>query len=221
MTPQTTGNRFRIAAAAVLVVAGLASTTHASAEAKKKIKPTCHLVTDATDDAKNAASSKDPSLDITSADIATNATMLTAVIRVAKLSTGVDPQAPLGRVWQIAMAVPGANAGQLVVGVSDGPFGVRDNDGLGGKVRLDTATNSVYVTESLSALATAFHAHILKGKTRITQFIATATAMIQEPAVGGLTTLNLPGGATDSAPTTGVSPSAYVAGAPSCLKVGS
>ena len=220
MTPQTTGNRFRIAALAVLIAAGLVGTAHAS-EAKKRIKPACHLVTDATDDAKNAASAKDPSLDIVSADVATSKTQLTAVIRVAKLTTGVDPQAPLGRVWQISMAVPGANAGQLVVGVSDGPFGVRDNDGIGGKVRLDPATNSVYVTESLSVLASSFHAHIINGKTRISQFIATATAMIQEPAVAGLTTLNLPGGATDNAPTGGVSPSIYVAGTPSCLKVGS
>jgi hypothetical protein len=219
VTPQTTGNRFRIAAAAILVVAGLVGTAHA-ADAKK-IKPTCHLVTDATDDAKNSANANNPSLDITSADIVTSKTQLTAVIRVAKLTTGFDSLAPAGRMWQIQMAVPGANAGQVVAGVSDGPFGARDLDGLGGKVRLDAATNSIYITESLSALASAFHAHIVYGKTRITQFFATSAAMVQEPDVAHLTMLNLPGGGNDTAPTAGVSPSTYLAGTPSCLKVGS
>jgi hypothetical protein len=221
VTPQTTGNRFRIAATAILVVLSLVGSAHASDAKKKKVKPTCHLVTDATDDAKNGANTNNPSLDITSADIVTNKTQLTAVIRVAKLTTGFDSLAPSGRMWQLTMAIPGANAGQVTVGVSDGPFGARDVDGIGGKVRLDAATNSVYVTESLSALAGAFHAHIAYRKTRITQFFATSAAMVQEPDVAHLKMLNLPGGGGDIAPDGGVSPSAYLAGMPSCLKVGS
>jgi hypothetical protein len=218
--------------AAVVLGAGLAaplsavasaagsSDVHAQA-AGKKVKKVCRLVTDATDDAKNAAGSGNPSLDIISADVATNATTLTAVIRVAKLTSGFDPQAPLGRSWQLGMAVPGANAGQLVVGVVDGPFGTRDANGLGGKVTLDPKTNSVIVSESLAKLASSFHAHILRGKTRISQFVAQGTAVVQEPNAGGLTTVIVPGGAADYAPNAGVSAATYLAGAPSCVRVGS
>jgi len=119
------------------------------------------------------------------------------------------------------MAVPGANAGQLAVGVSDGPFGPRDLDGIGGKVRLDAKTNSVYVSYPLSALASGFNAHIINGKTRLSQFFATADAMIQEPDVANLTMLNAVGLATDNAPNFTVSPATYLAGSPSCLRVGS
>ena len=234
MTPQTTGSRFRIVVTCLVLASGLvaplsaiasaASThqaSHTAADGKKKLKPVCHLVTDPTEDAKTAAGVNDPSLDIVSADVATNKKSLTAVIRVAKLTVGSDSQSPFGRYWDFKMAVPGASAGQLVVAVSDGPFGVRDADGLGGKVRLDPATNSIYVTESLKVLAGAFHAHIVFGKTRLTQFAASSAAQIQEPAVEGLAALGDPSGAKDSAPSAGVSPAVYIAGRPSCLKVGS
>jgi len=194
---------------------------HAEATGTTKVKRACHLVTDATDDAKTPANANDPSLDITSADIATNKKSMTAVIRVAKLTSSADSQAPLGRSWQIKMAVPGANAGQLILAVTDGPFGPRDGDGLGGTVKLDPATNSISVTESLKVLATAFHAHIAFGKTRLTQFFAQSAAAVQEPAVEHLSTLDYPAGAKDNAPSFAVSPATYVAGAPSCVKVGS
>lgn len=234
MIPQTAASRCRIAAACLVLASGLvaplsavasASPTHqgsqAGADSKKKPKPVCNLVTDATDDAKSPVGVNDPSLDIISADIATNKTRLTAVIRVAKLTTGTDTQSPSGRYWSVSMAVPGANAGQLVLGVSDGPFGARDADGLGGKVKLTSATNSISVTYSLKSLASAFHAHLLYGKTRLTQFVASSSSQIQWPAAGGLTTLANPTGASDHAPEVGVSPAVYVAGGPSCVKVGS
>jgi hypothetical protein len=222
VTSQTTGSRFRMATALFVLVSGLvAPLMHAEAAGTAKVKPACHLVTDSTNDAKSVTGSDDPSLDIVSADVATNKKFLTAVIRVAKLTTGSDSQSPLGRFWQISMAVPGANANQLVIGISDGPYGARDGDGLGGKVKFDPATNSISITESLKVLAGAFHAHVVYGKTRLTQFVASSSSQIQWPAVGGLSTLTSPVGATDHAPNNGVSPAVYVAGGRSCLKVGS
>ena len=72
----------RIAALAVLAV--LAGTHSASAVVKKKPlpKPLCRLVVDPSGDVKTA----DPSIDLISADIASNKDMLTVVFRVAKLA---------------------------------------------------------------------------------------------------------------------------------------
>lgn len=229
MNTQTSGTRFRLfaaltalGAAAALFPASALATAGGDRQSAKSLKPTCNMVTDSTRDELNATGQYDPSLDITSADVATNKTMLTAVIRVAKLSTGFDATAPFGRMWSLLMAVPGASAGQVVVSGEDGPFGVRDAQGLGGKVTLDTKTNSILVTEKLSTLASSFKAHIVYRKTRLTQLYASAGAVVEEPDAGGLSNLDFQEvGGHDGAPNSGSSPASYLAGAPSCVKVGS
>src|SRR4051812_48412561 len=111
----------------LVVVAALIGAGSASAATKKKHrkppppKPVCHLVGAGT------ASTSDQSLKITSADIATNATSLTFVIRVAKLATGPDSNAPTGREWQFSFSQDGH---QQTLAVDDGPFGTTTTFGL-------------------------------------------------------------------------------------------
>jgi hypothetical protein len=212
------GSAIRLTVAAAMIIgAGSAMTASAATARKHKVKPVCNLVTDASGDAKDVGGTNDPSMDILSADVATDRKRITAVIRVAGLSTGTDMQSPSGREWRITMALPGANNGQLSLGVQTGPFGTRDADNIGGKATLDTKHHQVVITESLKALA-GFHAHIVFGKTRLTQFSATSSSIIQLPAVGGLWASTSPLGApTDSASGNAT----YLAGALSCVKPGS
>jgi hypothetical protein len=82
-----------LAAAASLAAAGTAV-----AATKPKPKPVCKLVTDAAGDASLSTAApippNEPGLDITSADIAANAKVLTAVFRLASLET--PSTAPFG-----------------------------------------------------------------------------------------------------------------------------
>jgi hypothetical protein len=82
-----------VVAAAALVAAGTAT-----AATKPKPKPVCKLVTDAAGDASLSTAAPIPpneaGLDITSADVAANAKVLTAVLRLASLETPAT--APLG-----------------------------------------------------------------------------------------------------------------------------
>jgi hypothetical protein len=218
MVTRSGGTAMRLTMAATMIIgAGSAMTATAATATKHKVKPVCNLVTDASGDAKDVGGTNDPSMDILSADVATNAKYITAVIRVAGLSTGTDSQAASGREWDVAMALPGASNGQLVLGVQTGPFGTRDADNLGGKATLDTAHHQIVITEKLSAIKT-FHAHIVSGKTRLSQFRVGAHSIVQLPAVGGLWASTSPLGAPQDDATSNAT---YLAGSPSCVKPGS
>ena len=95
----------------IFVVLGLlgALVVTGSAQAAK-VKPTCKLVVDGKADNKlsptgNGGVPGSPSTDIVSADVASNATTLTAVVRVAKLANP-DPQSPLGQAWAVYFLAP-------------------------------------------------------------------------------------------------------------------
>src|SRR5436309_3219817 len=102
--------RRSIACVALLAVALTAPSAMAATKKKPapKPKPVCHLIVDKASDSgpdTNAAGGSaaassvyDSSLDIVGGDVASDGKTITAVIRVAKLTTS-DSMAPLGRQW--------------------------------------------------------------------------------------------------------------------------
>ena len=125
-------NRVRpivVLALGAAVVTGLHA--EAATSAGTTVKKVCYLVRDASGDAngvnfigspvptENAGPSSD-TLDITSVDLASNATTLTGVIRVKKLSAS-DTSAPTGAGWQINFLAP--NNQQLSLLASVDPSG--------------------------------------------------------------------------------------------------
>jgi hypothetical protein len=85
--------------AATMVAAGAGAAT---AAARPKPKPLCNLVTDA----KGDVSTGNASLDVVGGDIASTPKMITAVIRVAKLTTE-DLTSPTGRYYEFAFSYEG------------------------------------------------------------------------------------------------------------------
>ena len=75
------------------------------AAAAPKAKPVCNLITDAKGDSAYAAVSGSDGDDIVSADIASNGTTITSVLRAAAIATP-DPQAPLGRNYTVLFTPP-------------------------------------------------------------------------------------------------------------------
>lgn len=69
--------------------------------------PVCQLIKDAKGDAKYNNVPGDGSVDITSADVASDGKTVTAVVRVDKL-TVPNPQSPLGQAWFLKFNVKGA-----------------------------------------------------------------------------------------------------------------
>jgi len=125
---------------------------HAAPAKKKKPKPVCKIVTDSPGDADGNGTpagmpSSDANLDIVSADIATNATTLTGVVRVAKLAKS-DSSAPTGWKYQVTFAAGGTTA---EVNVVTGPAGTTWYGGKGKGV-LDLAKNEVRISVPLSAV---------------------------------------------------------------------
>lgn len=196
-----------------LVVIALATAGSAEAATKHKPapkpKPVCDLVKTA------AGGVTDQSLDITSADVATNATMLTSVVRVAKLTTGADSASPAGRQWTLAFTIDG----HLVsVNVYDGPFGTMAS--YPGTVTLDTVKNEIRFSTKLSDLANASATpQIRNGKSVLTSFQASSNETVEgpnaAPVLRGGTLFGLQ--QADSAS----SGAKYIAGTPSCVTVGS
>ncbi len=89
---------------AVAAAVGASLVLAGAATAAPKPKPVCNLVTDATADTTGPSTA----LDIKSADIATNAKALTAVIRLEKLST-TDSSAPTGLAYNFRFKVVGGD----------------------------------------------------------------------------------------------------------------
>ncbi len=208
---------------ALVLVAGLAMTGVADAATKHKQKPkppppVCHLITDPSGDsgpADNAGGSSlnDPSLDITSADVATNATMITAVIRVKQLAQS-DTDWPLGREWQLHLATStGHNYGFTAV---DGP--ARPASPSAGHLTMDYAHGEIRISQTLSSLPFA----LPKG-TKLDVLTASADAAVQLPDSGpaGLGQAFLMPGWSEEDTAAAPPSKSYTVGAPSCVKVGS
>lgn len=194
-----------------LAAAGAASATTKKKPRKPAPKPVCHLVGAGT------SSPTDDSLKITSADIATNATMLTVVIRVAKLATGADPGAPTGRQWELDFT---ADNRQMSLGVFDGPAGTASTYGIG-TATLDTAKNEIRYSVKLADLASKTSTPMVKnGSTSFANFTAFSALVVQAPSqarAAGFGAYIWPISRADSAQST----KKYTAGYPSCVTVGS
>jgi hypothetical protein len=97
----------------VLALVGvLGAAGAAEAASTGKVKPVCNLVKDAKGDSSlsptgGAGVPGDGTSDIVSADIASNASTLTAVIRLAGLQNP-DPQSPLGMAYYMKFTLPGS-----------------------------------------------------------------------------------------------------------------
>jgi hypothetical protein len=209
MTSKAHGIRLFAAAvaAAGLALAGVAQASPSHPAGKKKVKPVCNLIK------ASANTAVPPSLQITSADIASNAQTVTMAIRVTKLTPQPDAAAPLGREWNLSFV-----AGPTVqLEVVDGPFGVTTN--LPGKATLDTAHNEVRLSVSAKDIVHAWPtAQLTPGRSLFTGITALATTMVQTPAPDATHQQGQSAGFNwDQA----VSPRNYLAGTPSCLKVGS
>jgi hypothetical protein len=205
-------SRSRLAAAAVLAV--LATTAPAyAAKAKPKPKPVCNLVKDAPGDAFVATSAAgpttyDPSLDIVSADINVNATMLTGVIRVKDL-TQESQAAATGRVWNLTMS-NGTQAIGLKAYLS--PLGKEQfSRGLG---KFDYAADQVRIHAKIADLT---EVKLPKG-TVLRNFSITTNYIVGfDPAWGAGFGLQPQGGAVDA---TQPSAASFKVGSLSCVKVG-
>lgn len=151
-----------------LAAGGLAAVALAPIAAAAPRPVSCNLVTDARGDAVNAtgvpAGAGD---DILSADVASNGTTLTGVVRVAGLSAP-DPQAPAGRAYFLEFFAPGTtdllflaartplSGATFTYGyVSDNPVtGTKTTHALGTATGvLDTARGEVRISIPISGYA--------------------------------------------------------------------
>lgn len=210
MTPLMSLTPSRRALVVLVVAASLVGGTVSAGAAPAKPKPACNLLTDPADMADS------PSLDVRSADIATDAKQLTYVIRVTDVDATSDPKTASGRQWQLAFMVDGR---RILLSVVDGPTGLYDGSGNGASVRLDPATNEVRYTLPLAKIASTYLVTITPGRTKLSNYLATTDSGLTLPeGSGSVTGLNFQSwGFPDNGTGSGVP---YLAGAPSCVKVG-
>jgi hypothetical protein len=201
---------------ALAVCAGLAAATGV-ATAAPKVKPVCNLVVDETGDGGIATSSGD--VDIVSADLASNAKTITAVIRLDGDPASVNPQAPGGKNYYMSFTAPGSDQPQFLSAEFDPVAGAsyhsgfeEDVNGVGNKTSDADAVmgavkgNVITITAPLSAFSSRVN---LKPGKKLTDLTAEVFALIGTSTTGGLLA-----NADDA---TG---KAYTTGTPSCVKVG-
>lgn len=205
-----------VLALSAILASGLAAGADAAVKKPKPVPPVCNLVSDAKGDATAFAvlasgAPNEPGLDIISADIATDAKTLTAVLRLdgdpAALSTS-----PNGGAWYFVFETPGGKYYTFArstksltafgVGGYDATTGQRATIGSGSGT-IDSAKKEVRVSVPLSLVPG------LKPGVKITG-IAPYTQ--REFTANG-------GGATPTADTAEGSKS-YTAGAKSCVTPG-
>jgi hypothetical protein len=212
-------------ALAVALVATVAASGVATAAVKKKPapKPVCNLVTDAPDDAElQAPLPTDSSLEILSADLASDAKNITTVIRLKSVSS--DGTGQLGRDVQINFDAPGAvaplwigynssvyggDAFQYgVIGQGDAGSTSPTGDAVG---TIDTAKNEIRMTVPVSAFLEL--GNVKPGAKLSNLTVSSSQVVGVAPNPTGVYAFNSV--AVDDA--TGKS---YVAGYPSCVKPG-
>lgn len=183
--------------------------------AVKKPAPVCNLVIDDKGDAKGLLSvSNNPTWDIVSADVATDKTMLTTVVRVDKLSkTTADD--PAGSMWRYDFTVDGIRLyTQAAAAFSGDVFTAGYTDttshsfaSSGATGVFDTAKNEVRVSVPLATFAAKA---VIKAGTKLSVHKASAGDYIAVPgALSFSPTADSAEGAKD-----------YVGGAASCVAVG-
>jgi len=204
--------------ASVVLSGGAANATTKHKAVKKPPPPVCNLIKDLESDsgplvAQGQTTGYDQSLDIVSADVASDGKNLTAVIRLKKLTeftnTAPDTNSPLGREWQFNLVINVTHNYGLAA--FDGPFGKNFTTGADGGV-FDYAHNEIRITQPVSALPFA----LPKG-TPMSTLTATAYSVLQlDPAAGfGNATILSQEDTAAAKPGT-----KYSAGAASCVKVG-
>jgi hypothetical protein len=181
----------------------------------KKKKKVCNLVTDPSGDAS------DPSLDITSADVATKGAWLTVEIRVAKFSSS-DSQARFGRQWRITFNASGATKTGSET-LENGPFGTYPG---AGDARYRYVGNTIRISEKIADFQRNAGITLVPGKTKLYNFTVATETGEQNPNIpaGNLSTGTVQTNAqgADLAPNRqiGTTNASYLVGAPSCVKVG-
>lgn len=207
-----------LAVVASLVAAGSAG---AATRTRPKPKPVCNLLVDDKADAEFLGlAPNDPNVDITSADIASDAKTITAVLRLASFSE-TDVQAPLGRGYYVQFTAPGSEfpiyfnfqitpdlkrfawGTQEVLATGNGSY-VKQGDATG---VLDAAKGEIRISVPVSAVGAVAS---VKPGVKLTNLEASSTVVLGTSATGGL--VSTVDDATGS--------KAYVAGYPSCVKPG-
>ena len=196
---------------AAVVALGLMAGAHsADAAVKKKPtpKPLCQLVTDPSGDVKTS----DASIDLLSADVASNKDTITVVFRVAKL-TADDTLAPTGRFYSLSFTTPDGLGNSITAQLT--PTGNIWNGGSPpststGTGVVDVAKNEVRVSVPIDRLV----GHpLFKPGTLLTNLVARAD--YGNPVLAAQTSLGLLGDVT-----TKENAKSYPIGAASCVAVG-
>ena len=190
-----------------LLVAGVAAQASAAAP-----KPVCNLVVDPAGDANYLSVTSTPlpsedGLDLLSGDIATNATTLTAVVRVKNLASANT--APLGRAFYVNFVVGAttyyidATTSPLTGQTGSVGYAATTRQGLPGVVTVifDNAKNEIRMSTPIAS----FSKDPIKPKTRISGINLLAQRL--------LVRVTLTTDQTDVG-------NSYKAGTPSCVKVG-
>lgn len=209
MTSKAHGVRLltAVAAAAALTITGAAQAATSHPTGKTRVKRVCNLIK------AKPVTSNPTSLQVIGGDIASNRTMVTMAIRVTKLTPWPDADAPMGREWNFSF-VSGPTVQLQVV---SGPFGTTTN--MPGKATLDFTHNQIRLSVSIKNVVALWPtAQLIPKKSLFTGITATALAVVQAPANTTLHQQDLGGYAYRNQ---AVSAHTYLAGTPSCLKVGS
>ena len=219
-----------------LLAAAVALTTAYAGSAQAA--PVCNLVKDETGDMNDSPTPGTPSVDVTGADIASSATKITAVVRVAKLSK-TDSGAPLGQAWFFQFLPKGlpepndflflaaystpTGGDEFVVGrqaphatgAINTSYKVAEATG-----EFDEAKSEVRITADIAAFGE--FAALLKPGSSLGTLTADARQLfgqraVPSPEVGGVL---IPSGGLTFTQDTAEGTKAYVAGEASCLAVG-
>jgi hypothetical protein len=199
----------------------LATSVVAGGAAMAKPAPSCNLMLDDKGDAQFlGAAPNDANLDIVSADIASDAKTVTAVLRLAAFSE-VDPQSPLGRGYYVLFNAAGSEFPiyfnmQITPDVTSFRWGDLETlaTGNGSYVKkgdatgvIDAAKGEIHISVPVSDVKSI--AKVAPGA-KLSNVAANATAVLGTSVSGGL--VSTVDDATSSKP--------YIAGSPSCVKPG-
>jgi len=191
-----------------------------AAPKKKAPPPVCNLLTDPKGDATDVSLAEgvgpnSPALDILSADIATDATNLTAVLRVDKLSKS-DSTSPLGNAWYVYFTGSGP---ELYVSAIVTPTGESFSAGYVETTRtslgavtgvFDVNKSEIRITAPLAIFATQ---SAIKAGSKLTSLSALTQRYVGASAAGVSRGVTLSADAAEGGKN-------YVAGTRSCVAVG-
>lgn len=231
--------RAALLAVSLLVPVGAGVATAAPKPKPKPVplKPVCNLVVDDKADATYNMVPGAAGDDIVSADVASDSTLITGVIRVAALAAN-DPQAPFGRGYFVNFTAPGSpdvlflSARTYPTGNTFvyGYDGVDPNTGVNTSYTLgsasgvvDTAKGEVRISVPIKDLATGAKANLAKGNK-----LSGLTAEVFRIAGQGLVPSQSPAPGAPRVPLGGVllpfddavGTTSYALGHPSCVAVG-